>query len=76
MQELKGYLLTDDEANACLELIKILRSKPKQEKTFSINFEGAVSFKATTLEEAMYKFENWKNKIPHNYLEDTGYSVS
>ena len=53
--ELKGYLLTEEEANACVDLVKKLREK----KVFAIDFSGCVRIKARTHEEAINIFWEW-----------------
>lgn len=64
--ELKGYLLTEEEANACVDLVKKLREK----KVFAIDFSGCVRIKAKTYEEACDIFWNWVGDLQDKSLAD------
>lgn len=66
MAEINGYLLTEEETKACVDLVKKLR----KEKTFAINFSGCVQVKAKTSEEARDIFWNWVGDLQDKSLAD------
>ena len=55
MSEIKGYLLTEEEQEACLALVKKMREK----KIYAVDFSGCVVIKARTPSEASDIFWNW-----------------
>ena len=55
MTEIKGYLLTEKEEKACLDLVKKLR----EQRFFIVDFSGCVKIKAKTQEEASNIFWKW-----------------
>ena len=66
MSEIKGFLLTTKEEEACLALIRQMR----KEKVFAVDFTGCVRIKARTKEEAEDKFWNWVGDIQDNARAD------
>jgi len=66
MAEIKGYLLTKEEEEACINLVKKLREK----KIFSIDFSGCVYIKAKTSEEAHNIFWDWVGDLQDKSLVD------
>ena len=66
MSEIKGYLLTKEEEEACVTLIKKLREK----RVFAIDFLGCVRIKARTREEAKDIFWNWVGDSQDRSLVD------
>lgn len=48
MAEIKGYLLTEEEAEVCVNLVKKLRER----KVFAVDFSRCLRIKAKTPEEA------------------------
>lgn len=72
MAEIKGYLLTEEEAKACVDLVKKLRER----KVFTINFSGYVRIKAKTHEEANEIFWNWVGDLQDKSLVDWSGTVT
>ena len=66
MAEINGYLLTKEEAKACVDLVKKLRER----KTFAIDFSGYVRIKAKNHEEATEIFWNWVEDLQDKSLYD------
>lgn len=66
MAEIKGYLLTEEEVEACVDLVKKLREK----KVFAIDFSGCVRVKAKTPEEASNIFWEWVGDLQDKSLYD------
>ncbi len=66
MAEIKGYLLTEEEEKACVNLVKKMRDK----KVFVIDFLGDVRIKAKTAEEAKNIFRNWVGDLQDKSLLD------
>jgi len=66
MAEINGYLLTEEETKACVNLVKKLRER----KTFAINFSGCVRVKAKTSEEANDIFWNWVGDLQDKSYAD------
>lgn len=66
MAEIKGYLLTEEEAEACVNLVKKLRER----KVFAIDFSGCVRIKAKDLEEASDIFWEWVGDLQDKSLAD------
>lgn len=66
MAEIKGYFLSEEEAKACVDLVKKLRER----KTFAINFSGCIRIKAKTLEEANSIFWEWAEDLQNKSLAD------
>lgn len=66
MTEIKGYLLTKEEEEACADLVKKLRAK----KVFAIDFSGCVRIKAKTPEEASDIFWMWAGDLQDKSLAD------
>lgn len=64
MAEINGYLLTEEEAKACEDLIKKMRER----KEFEINFVGRITVKANSPMEAYEIFGNWASDIQDNSL--------
>ena len=66
MSEIKGYLLTAKEEEACAELVKKMRER----KVFAIDFSGCVRIKAKTPEEASNIFWEWVGDLQDKSLVD------
>jgi hypothetical protein len=66
MSEIKGYLLTEEEEKACVNLVKKLR----EIKIFAIDFSGCVRVKAKTPEEASDIFWEWVGDLQDKSLAD------
>ena len=66
MAEIKGYLLTKEEEEACVTFVKKLRER----KIFSIGFSGCVRIKAKTFEEANDIFWEWVGDLQDKSLAD------
>ena len=66
MSEIKGYLLTKEEENACVDLVKKMRER----KIFAIYFSGCVRVKAKTKEEASDFFWEWVGDLQDKSLTD------
>lgn len=66
MAEINGYLLTEEETRACVDLVKKLRER----KTFAIDFTGCVRIKAKNPEEARDIFWEWVGRIQDESLSD------
>ena len=66
MAEINGYLLTEEETRACVDLVKKLRER----KTFAIDFFGYVHVKAKTREEANDIFWEWVGDLQDKSLAD------
>lgn len=72
MSEIKGYLLTEEEEEACADLVKKL-AKAKEErekKVFAIDFSGRVRVKAKTKEEARDIFWEWAGDLQDKSFVD------
>lgn len=61
MAEIKGYLLTEEEQKACIDLIKSMREE--KEKIFTFNFTGSIKIKAKNLEAADDFFRDWLEEV-------------
>ncbi len=72
MAEIKGYLLTKEEEEACANLVKEMRKK----KTFAVDFLGCVRVKAKTKEEAKEIFWNWVGDLQDKSLADWSETVT
>lgn len=66
MAEIEGYLLTEEEVKACLDLVKEM----KKRKVFTIDFSGCVRIKARTPEEAKDLFWEWVGDLQDKSLAD------
>ncbi len=66
MSEIKGYLLTKEEEEGCVNLVKKLREK----KIFAIDFSGYIKVKAKTREEAYDLFWEWVGALQDVTLAD------
>lgn len=66
MSEIKGYLLTEKEQEACMALVKKMREK----KVFVIDFTGYVLIKAKTREEANNTFWEWVGDLQDKSIAD------
>ena len=66
MAEINGYLLTKEEEDACVTLVKKMREK----KVFTIDFSGCVQVKAKTCEEASNIFWEWVGDLQDKSLDD------
>lgn len=66
MAEIKGYLLTKEEENACVDLIKKLRER----KVFAVDFSGYVFIRAKTSDEAQELFWEWIGDLQDKSLDD------
>ena len=66
MAEINGYLLTDEEEEACVNLVKKMRKKT----IFTINFTGSIKIRAKNLDEATEIFWNWVGNIQDQSLSD------
>ena len=66
MAEINGYLLTDEEEQACEELIKKMRKK----RLFSVDFTGSIRIRAKSQDEATEIFWNWVGDIQDRTLGD------
>lgn len=60
MAEIKGYILTEEEQKACIDLVKSMREK---EKVFIFHFTGSVKIKAENLKQANDFFGDWVEDI-------------
>lgn len=72
MVEIKGYLLTKEEEEACVNLVKEMRKK----RTFAVDFLGCVRVKARTKEEAKDIFWNWVGDLQDKSLADWSGTVT
>lgn len=66
MTVIKGCRLTEEEENACADLIKKMRER----KIFAIDFSGYVFIKAKTSEEATDIFWEWVGSLQDKSLAD------
>lgn len=66
MAEINGYLLTEKEEKACVDLIK----KMRKEKGFTIDFSGHVRIKVKDQEEAKNIFWEWLGDLQDRTLAD------
>ena len=66
MSEIKGYLLTEEEEKACIDLVKKLR----KEIGFTIDFSGYVRIKVKDQEEAKNIFWEWLGDLQDKTLTD------
>ena len=72
MAEIKGYLLTEEEEKACINLVKKLREK----RVFAVDFSGCVRVKAKNCEEAQDIFWNWVGDLEDKSLVDWSGTVT
>lgn len=72
MTNIKGFFLTEEEKEACVNLVKKMREK----KTFAVDFVGCVRVKAKTEEEAKDIFWNWVGDLQDKSLEDWSGTVT
>ena len=68
MAELNGYLLTKEEENACLKLIKKMRKK----RVYELGFTGDISLKAKNEEEVYELFWEWADSVKELTIEKFG----
>lgn len=61
MEKIKEYLLTEEEQEACINLIKEMRKE--KEKVFTFNFKGSIKIKAENLEKADDFFWDWVGDV-------------
>lgn len=66
MEEIKGYLLTEEEQEACINLIKEMRKT----KDFTLNFTGSVNIRAKNLHEANEIFWDWVGDLKDKSFYD------
>ena len=66
MAEINGYLLTEKEEKACVDLVK----KMREETVFTIDFSGYIRIKAKTSEEAYNIFWEWVGDLQDKTLAD------
>lgn len=72
MTNIKGFFLTEEEKEACVNLVKKMREK----KIFAVDFVGCVRVKAKTEEEAKDIFWNWVGDLQDKSLEDWSGTVT
>ena len=66
MAEIKGYLLTEEEEKACVDLVKKLRER----RVYAIDFSGCVRIKAKNRDEASDIFWMWAGDLEDKSLAD------
>lgn len=72
MAEIKGYILTEEEQKACINLVK----KMRKEKDFILNFTGTVKIKAKNLNEANEIFWNWVGDLQEKSFYDWNETIT
>ena len=72
MTDINELSLTEEEKEACVNLIKEMRKK----KTFAVDFLGCVRVKAKTKEEAKEIFWNWVGDLQDKSLADWSETVT
>lgn len=72
MTDINELFLTEEEKEACVNLIKEMRKK----KTFAVDFLGCVRVKAKTKEEAKEIFWNWVGDLQDKSLADWSETVT
>jgi len=72
MTDINELSLTEEEKEACINLIKEMRKK----KTFAVDFLGCVRVKAKTKEEAKEIFWNWVGDLQDKSLADWSETVT
>jgi hypothetical protein len=66
MAEINGYLLTEEEEKACVDLVREMRKR----KVFEIDFSGWVKVKARTHEQATNIFWEWVKDLRDKSAND------
>lgn len=72
MAELNGYLLTKEEEQACLDLLKKMRTRTP----FDADFTGEVKIRARSEEEATLTFWEWVSAIQDMTLDKWAGQIS